>query len=118
MAAGQETISGARGFQVMNLIVVDRKGVPLGLCGQAWWTRTETAVTKSNKSRSTEEKETKHPYSEPEDLLALVKDHTGTGTWSDEGISASTLRGWLVVRQYPEVQEESAALIAMVRAAR
>ena len=51
---------GARGFQVMNLIVVDRKGVPLGLCGQAWWARTETAVTKSNKSRSTEEKETKH----------------------------------------------------------
>ncbi len=65
-----------------------------------------------------EEKETKHPYSEPEDLLTLVKDNTGTGTWSDEGVSASTLRGWLVVRQYPEVQEEIAALLAMVRAAR
>lgn len=65
-----------------------------------------------------EEKVTKHPFSEPEDLLALVKDHTGTGTWSDEGVSASTLRDWLVVRQYPEVHDEIASLLAMVRAAR
>lgn len=74
--------AGARGFQVMNLIVVSRKGVPLGLCGQGWWSRAETPATKSNKSRSTEEKETKYWGIEMAKATDLFIQHApGTKPW-------------------------------------
>ena len=51
---------GARGFQVMNSIAVSAAGVPLGVVGQAWWTRAETPAVKSAKARTTDEKETRY----------------------------------------------------------
>ncbi|GDX83706.1 IS4 family transposase [Deltaproteobacteria bacterium] len=100
--------AGARGFQVMNLIVVNRKGVPLGLCGQGWWSRPETAATKSNKARSTEEKETKHWGIEMATVRALFAEHaSGTTPWFqlDRGgdawpvlIEAMEQNQWVTIR--------------------
>lgn len=68
---------GGRGFQVMNAIAVRKDGVPLGLCGQAWWSRTEKADRRANKSKRTEEKETKHWG----DVMSAVRERfSGTGT--------------------------------------
>jgi hypothetical protein len=44
----------------MNAIAVSPAGVPLGLCGQAWWARDEEVDERPVKSRLTEEKETKY----------------------------------------------------------
>jgi hypothetical protein len=65
-----------------------------------------------------EETETKPAFSDPDDILALVKENTGKGTWEDEDVSASTMRDWLVIRQYEDVQEEIGRLVALLRAAR
>ena len=51
-------------------------------------------------------------------IVALIKDHTGSGTWGDEGISASTMGEWIVVKQYAEVHEEIGRLLALLRSAR
>jgi Transposase DNA-binding/Transposase DDE domain len=63
--------SGARGFQVMTAIGVAPDGTPLGLLGQAWWTRTETKATKASKQRTPEEKETQHWLTVLESTRAL-----------------------------------------------
>jgi len=65
-----------------------------------------------------QESETKSAFSSAEDVLTLVKDHCGTGTWEDGDTSASTMGETLVVRQYAEVHAEIARLLAALRAAR
>jgi len=64
------------------------------------------------------EEDRKPAFSDADDILALVKDNTGTGTWEDEGVSGSVLREWLVIRQYPAVHREIAALLGALRAAK
>jgi hypothetical protein len=52
---------GAKGLQVMTAIAVSSEGVPLGLCGQTWWTRQERVVrTGKIDRRLVKEKETQH----------------------------------------------------------
>src|SRR5438128_10311426 len=53
--------AGASGLHVMNALAVSRAGVPLGLCGQAYWAR-EKRVKRQGKHdrRPVEEKETRH----------------------------------------------------------
>ncbi len=65
-----------------------------------------------------EQTESKHPFGDLEEIVALIKDNTGTGTWEDDGVSASTMGEWIVVRQYPEVHEEVGRLLALLRSAR
>jgi len=68
---------GARGFQIMNAVAVRKDGVPLGICGQAWWSREEKADHRSGKSKRTDEKETKH-WGE---VMSKVRERfSGTGT--------------------------------------
>ena len=68
---------GARGFQVMNSIAVSAAGVPLGVVGQAWWTRAETPAVKSAKARTTDEKETRYWGSEMSAVRERFRDHGG-----------------------------------------
>jgi len=65
-----------------------------------------------------ERTESKHAFSDLEEIVALLKDNTGAGTWEDEGISASAMGDWILVKQYPDVQEEVARLLALLRSAR
>lgn len=68
---------GARGFQVMNAIAVRKDGVPLGIVGQAWWSRAEKADRRSRKSKPPDERETKHWG----DVMSEVRERfSGTGT--------------------------------------
>lgn len=97
---------GARGFQVMNAIAVRRDGVPLGICGQAWWSRRETADRRDSKSKRTEDKETRHWG----DVMREVREkfaETGTTPWFqlDRGgdawpvfIEAQEAGQWVTVR--------------------
>jgi hypothetical protein len=62
---------GARGFQLMNAIGVSPDGTPLGLLGQAWWSRPEEAPDRPARSRSVEEKETRHWLSVLESVREL-----------------------------------------------
>jgi hypothetical protein len=62
--------------------------------------------------------ETKHPYGDADEILAMVRDHTGSGTWEDEGVSASAMGDWIVVKQYEEVHAEIARLMRLLRSAR
>ncbi len=65
-----------------------------------------------------EETPVKPAFSDADDILALIKDTTGAGTWADDGISASVMRDWIVVKQYPGVQREIARLLDLLRASR
>ena len=49
-----------RGVEVMNAIAVSSDGTPLGLCGQAWWTRRNEAQQVPSRKRRLHEKETRH----------------------------------------------------------
>jgi hypothetical protein len=53
---------GARGLQVMTALALSPKGVPLGLCGQTFWTRKQRARRHKRKHdrRPVGQKETKH----------------------------------------------------------
>jgi len=51
---------GGRGFQVLTAIAVNEKGVPLGVCAQSWWARSETPRRKRLAHLAPEEKETHH----------------------------------------------------------
>jgi hypothetical protein len=62
--------------------------------------------------------ETKHPFGDADEILRMVKDNTGSGTWEDEGVSASVMRDWLVVKQYEEVHAEIGKLLGLLRSAR
>lgn len=50
--------AGGRGLQVMTALAISRSGVPLGLCGQAIWSRSEATTAPPN-SRGVEDKETR-----------------------------------------------------------
>jgi hypothetical protein len=65
-----------------------------------------------------EETETKPAFSDGDDILRLLKDVTGPGTWEDEGISATVMKEWLVVRQYEDVHEQIARVLFLLRSAR
>jgi hypothetical protein len=53
--------AGATGLLVMTAIAVSPDGPPLGICGQAWWTREERSGRKGkNDRRPVKEKETQH----------------------------------------------------------
>lgn len=62
--------------------------------------------------------ETKHPFGDADEILRMVKDNTGKGTWEDEAVSASVMGEWLVVKQYEEVQAEIGKLLGLLRSAR
>ena len=64
------------------------------------------------------ETESKSAFSSAEDVLTLVKDHCGEGTWEDGEASGGTMGETLVIRQYPEVHAEIARLLAALRSAR
>jgi hypothetical protein len=52
---------GAQGIKVMSAIAVSPKGVPLGVCGQHFWTRTSRSTGRQKHDRrKTEEKETQN----------------------------------------------------------
>jgi hypothetical protein len=62
--------------------------------------------------------ESKGAFSDADEILELLRGHTGDGTWSDEGVSASVMRDVLVVRQYPGVHREIGALLSHLAASR
>lgn len=54
---------GARGFQVMTALAVAPNGVPMGLCGQTWWSRMEPSTRRKidgRDKRPVAAKETRH----------------------------------------------------------
>ncbi len=65
-----------------------------------------------------EETETKPAFGDADEVLRMVKEHTGAGTWEDGDVSASVMHDWLVVRQYEEVHAEIGKLLALLRSAR
>jgi hypothetical protein len=62
---------GARGFQAMNAIGVSPDGTPLGLLGQAWWSRPAKAPCRPARSRPVDEKETRYWLSVLESVRVL-----------------------------------------------
>jgi hypothetical protein len=66
---------GARGFQLMNAIAITLDGVPVGICGQTWWSREEGADPRSNKAKRAEEKETRHWYELAAQVRELFREH-------------------------------------------
>ena len=66
----------------------------------------------------TEEEGREHAFAEPEFILDLVTENTGSGSWDDEGVSISVNRRMLVVRTYRTVHREIAALLDLLRAYR
>ncbi len=48
-----------RGLQVVTALALDEHGVPLGVCGQQWWARTERSPKKPCDRRKLHEKETR-----------------------------------------------------------
>lgn len=69
---------GARGFQVMTAIGVSPDGTPLGLLGQAWWSRTEVAAGEGK--RAVEATETQHWLDVMESVRAGLAG-SGTRAW-------------------------------------
>lgn len=59
-----------------------------------------------------------HAFGAPEEILDLVSENTGDGTWDHDGVSISVNDRFLIVRQYPSVQREIANLLDMLRAYR
>lgn len=49
-----------RGLEVMNAIAVRSDGVPLGICGQVFWARSEQKNKKDNRKRKLQQKETRY----------------------------------------------------------
>lgn len=49
-----------RGIEVMNAVAILPEGTPVGLCGQVWWTRRDTPVSKPSRERQLHEKETRY----------------------------------------------------------
>jgi hypothetical protein len=64
------------------------------------------------------ETETKPAFGEADEVLRMVKENTGAGTWDDGDVSASVMHDWLVVRQYEEVHAEIGKLLTLLRSAR
>jgi hypothetical protein len=49
-----------RGLEVMNAIAVRRDGVPLGICGQIFWARSEQKNQRYRQKRTLQQKETRY----------------------------------------------------------
>lgn len=62
----------SRGLKVINAMGVSASGVPIGLCGQVWWTRTRRN-TKRNDVRTVGEKETRFWHQVIGDVLDLFE---------------------------------------------
>jgi hypothetical protein len=58
-----------RGLEVMNSIAVRRDGVPLGICGQVFWARSEDKDKRDKKKRKLQEKETRYWFEAIEQTL-------------------------------------------------
>lgn len=73
----------ARGLQVMNSIAVSPEGVPLGMCGQAYWARRGNEGSKGkNDRRPWTEKETRYWIEAMEQTrTAFVEAAGGTRPW-------------------------------------
>ncbi|MHC4925083.1 MAG: hypothetical protein ACYTG4_13585 [Planctomycetota bacterium] len=63
-----------------------------------------------------EETVVERAFSDADDILTLVRENTGGESWDDDATSSGTMKNWLVIRQYPEVHKEIAALLRMLRA--
>ena len=60
----------------------------------------------------------KGAFSDADEIMDLIKSTAGSGTWEDEGVSISKMGDFLAVKQYEEVHEEVARLLALLRATR
>lgn len=65
-----------------------------------------------------EEEGREHAFADPEFIMDLVTDNTGSGTWEDEGVKVSVTERVLVVRTYPAVHRQIAMLLSLLRAFR
>jgi hypothetical protein len=104
--------AGAHGLQVMSALAVAPDGTPLGLCGQAMWTRIErSTVTNPKKDRRPlHEKETRYWLDVMEQTRLSLQQYAPTTTpWFqlDRGADAGTVllesvgisdRAWVTVR--------------------
>ena len=59
-----------------------------------------------------------HAFADPEAILDLVTENTGSGTWEDDGVRASVNQRFLIVRTYPTVHRQIAGLLDLLRAYR
>jgi hypothetical protein len=100
---------GAKGLQVMTAIAVSSQGVPLGLCGQTWWTRQERVERKNKHDRRlVKEKETQHwltVMNQVRTLFAAEAPHTRPWLQLDRGgdawpvvLEGLTPEMWFTVR--------------------
>ncbi len=65
-----------------------------------------------------EEEGKEHAFADPEFIMDLVTENTGTGTWEDDKVRVSVSERFLVVRQYPSVHREITHLLNLLRAFR
>jgi hypothetical protein len=65
-----------------------------------------------------EEEGREHAFADPESIMDLVQENTGTGTWEDDGVRISVNERFLVVRQYGPVHHEIGRLLNLLRAFR
>ena len=108
------TIKDARGRPTLRLYLVSDITFPL-----RDFPGPDMILRSQGEEREKEvETETKPAFSDPDDILRLLKDNTGEGTWEDEGISASVMKDWILVKQYEEVHDQIARTLALLRAAR
>jgi nucleotide-binding universal stress UspA family protein len=67
-----------RGIHVATALAIDRRGIPMGLCGQTWWTR--TAPTKPVKAHRSMETETRYGVGLLKETDARLRAH-GANPW-------------------------------------
>lgn len=65
-----------------------------------------------------EETPRKGAFADADEIIALIKDTVGAGTWEDEGVSISVMGEFLVIRQYEEFQDEVGKLLGLLRSVR
>ena len=70
-----------------------------------------------NVSGSVEEGK-EHAFADPEFIMDLVTENTGTGTWEDDGVRISVTNRVLIVRTYPHVHGQIVRLLNLLRAYR
>ena len=74
---------GATGLQVMTAMAVSEEGVPLGLCGQKYWSRVKRSKgRRKHDKRKTEDKETQHWLSVMAEVREVYREEGGrTQPW-------------------------------------
>jgi hypothetical protein len=60
-----------QGVHVMTAMAIDQQGVPIGVCAQTWWTRTQRSP--KQKRRKLQDKETRFAVKTVQDALARLR---------------------------------------------